>query len=250
MHFSAPVYFVLSVFLGLIGHPDTTSAGDFADVELHGFSVEGRHFAFEQFGIEDGSGFPYSEIFVINVESDKWVKPSPFRLKNENPDEFATEEELIAELRAEHHDKVREFMNSKRIAGRGRTVGRNPITELNANPHLMIVNPRQVVPPADDPMILKLNEYPIISPTCAQYGAATQGFQLVFQYQGKTRILHKDSNLPKSRGCPLRYRIERVITDDPVGLPPDYAVFAVLILMETHGFEGPDGRYLAITGQF
>lgn len=247
MHFSTRVRFVLVAFLGLIGHSGTVSAGDFADVEIHGFSDEGRHFAFEQFGIQDGSGIPYSEIFVINVESDKWVKPSPFRLKNENPDEFATEEELIAELRARHYDKIRDFMSSKRIAGRGRVVGRNPITELNANPHLMIVNPRQVVPPVDNPVEFELEEYSIASPTCAQYGAATQGFQLVQRYQGKTRNLHKDSNLPNSRGCPLRYRIERVITDYPQGRQP---VFAVLILMETHGFEGPDGRYLAITGQF
>nr|WP_272210755.1 DUF2259 domain-containing protein [Marinicella sp. W31]MDC2876669.1 DUF2259 domain-containing protein [Marinicella sp. W31] len=40
------------------------TAGDFATFTPLGFSDDGSVFAFEEFGVEDGSGFPYSNIFL------------------------------------------------------------------------------------------------------------------------------------------------------------------------------------------
>ena len=42
------------------------NAGDSAERRAMGFSVDGRYFAFEQFGIQDGSGFPYADIFIVD----------------------------------------------------------------------------------------------------------------------------------------------------------------------------------------
>ncbi|MDN3719838.1 DUF2259 domain-containing protein [Roseibium salinum] len=58
--------------------------------------------------------------------------------------------------------------------------------------------------------------------------------------------MNEDANLPESRRCPLGYRIERIVTHFPANAPP---VYAVLIQMDSHGFEGPDRRFLAITGK-
>ena len=52
-------------------------AADNAERAVVGFSPDGRYFAFEQYGVQDGSGFPYSEIFVIDLNANKWVKGSP-----------------------------------------------------------------------------------------------------------------------------------------------------------------------------
>src|SRR6266540_3460201 len=59
-------------------------AADNAERVIVGFSPDGRYFAFEQYGVQDGSGFPYSEIFVVDLKANKWVKGSPFREKVED----------------------------------------------------------------------------------------------------------------------------------------------------------------------
>lgn len=223
------------------------NAGDIADIEIYGFSVDGYHFAFEQFGVQDGSGFPYSDIFVLDVRSDSWVPPSPFRLvEKEDKGDYYEPGERMYNLRQKNQDRARETLANSRIDDRGRVVGHNPVTEIGSDPHRLSVNPRAVVPPIDAIMNFYVEEYPLPSAECSKYGVATTGFRLTLSHEGKDRILNEDTKLPKSRGCPLSYRIERVVTYYPAGRPP---VFAALIYMETKGFEGPSGRYLAITGQ-
>ena len=56
-------------------------AADAADRAIIGFSADGRYFAFEEFGIQDGSGFAYANIFVLDLEDDKWVEGSPVRVQ-------------------------------------------------------------------------------------------------------------------------------------------------------------------------
>lgn len=240
---------VVAALMGLVGGLALpASAGDFAQVEVHGFSDDGHTFAFEQYGIQDGSGFPYSDIFVINVVDDTWIKPFPLRLRDEAEDlDSYYDYELIDRVRGANQKAARNSPHFARIKGLGQTVGHNPPTEISSDPHSLIVNPRMVVPPIDNLLDFHIEEYPMKAGACASYGAETKGFRLTLRHQGAERVLNEDKKVPKSRGCPLRYRIERVVTYYPKGLPP---VFAVLVLMETHGFEGPDGRYLAITGQF
>lgn len=59
-----------------------------------------------------------------------------------------------------------------------------------------------------------------------------------------SQVIHEDTSVPASRNCPLNYRFADIVTWFPEGGTP---VAAVLILMEKVGFEGPDGRYLAVT---
>src|SRR5205823_1899382 len=49
---------------------------------IMGSSRDGRFSPSEQYGVQDGSGFPYPEIFVANVNANKWVKV-PRRLYDE-----------------------------------------------------------------------------------------------------------------------------------------------------------------------
>ena len=222
-------------------------AGDFANLDIIGFSKDGRRFAFEQYGIQDGSGFPYSEVFIIDVQKDSWVKPSPFKFVEQDVPDGTDPDVVLGDTR---HTAIQAAHDSGLLDGvdyPGQTVGDNPVTEVSADPHLMVVNPRNAIPAFDDPMEFTIEEYPLPSGDCSSYGAKTRGFRLTMLYQGTAKVLNDDQNLPKSRGCPLSYRIERVITHYPDAGPP---VFVALILMQTHGFEGPDGRYLAITGRF
>ncbi|NVK35417.1 MAG: DUF2259 domain-containing protein [Rhodobacteraceae bacterium] len=233
--------------LALISIDNAANAGDFADVEIHGFSEDGTRFVFEQYGIQDGSGFPYSDLFAIDVASDSWIKPSPIRtVEKDVADGF----DLPAALDDTRHSTLQAASDAGLLSGisiPGTLVGHNPVTELNADPHHMRVTPRLIVPAGPDPMDLKLEEVSISSSDCAAYVPDTKGFRLTMTYRGESKVLNADKDLPASRGCPISYGIDRVITYYPAGKPP---VFAILILIQTYGFEGPDGRYLAITGQF
>lgn len=221
------------------------SAGDMAEVQVLGFSPNGAFFAFEQYGIQDGSGFPYSDIFVIDVIGDSWVPPSPFRLRDDTEDDQVSSN--LSAARADNRAAAQPLLQQKDIAGGGQTVGFNPRTELNSDPFRMLVAARDFGISNADPIDLSLTEAPLASAKCQGYGIEdTKGFRLTMVHKGVTRVLADDTSLPASRGCALGYRIERMITFFPEQAPP---VFAILVQMSSYGFEGPDYRYLAITGR-
>lgn len=222
-------------------------AGDTAKLHVLGFSKTGSFFAFEQYGFQDGSGFPYSEIFVVDVIGDSWVKPSPFRLRKDVDVGLGdAADNALTAARSENRLAAQPLLKDKAIAGKGDTVGFSPLTELTSDPHKMIVAPRVFFQEGDSPVELTLSEYALPDATCQGYGAETRGFRLTMVYDGVTRVLNEDKSVPKSRKCPLSYRIERFVTFFPAEAPP---VFAVLLQMDSLGFEGPDRRYLAITGR-
>ncbi|GAB2183313.1 DUF2259 domain-containing protein [Roseibium sp. LAB1] len=240
---------LLAVTLVLTGAglASVAHAGDTAELQLLGFSRNGDFFAFEQFGVQDGSGFPYSEIFVVDVIGDTWVPPSPFRLRKDvDPGPGDAADNALSGTRAENRLAAQPLLQEKAIAGKGQTVGFNPRTELTSDPHKMLVATRDGFLSGDDPVDLTLSEYPLPNAQCQSYGADTKGFRLTMVHNGVTRILNEDNSLPESRRCPLAYRIERIVTHFPDEAPP---VFAILIQMDSLGFEGPDRRYLAITGR-
>ncbi|MHA7772028.1 DUF2259 domain-containing protein [Roseibium sp. M-1] len=237
----------LLAIAAICSHGTSAHAGDTAELQLLGFSKNGDFFAFEQFGTEDGSGFPYSEIFVVDVIGDSWVPPSPFRLRREEdtgPGDAA--DSALSETRAENRLAAQPLLQSKAIAGKGETVGFNPRSELTSDPFKMLVAPRERFLPGADPVDLTLSQFDLPDAQCQSYGADTRGFRLTMVHNGVTRILNEDTSLPKSRRCALGYRIARFVTHFPQEAPP---VFAVLIQVDSFGFEGPDRRYLAITGR-
>jgi len=122
----------------------------------------------------------------------------------------------------------------------------NPTTELSADPHKVVVNPRAVMPPVDRPVTFILAEYLLPSGDCARYtNEPTKGFALTMEREGNQVVeeLHRDTDLAASRGCPLTYRIADVLS---YGSSANREVWVVLIMILSHGFEGPDGRFIAI----
>ena len=212
-------------------------AGDFAEREIHGFSVDGQLFAFEEYGVQDGSGFPYSNIYVIDTESDEWTAGSPFRvlLNDEN--------KTIHDAREQARMLAGPVMKS--FENRGTVVATNRATELGSDNKRMVANPRVVVPAIDETVEFRLQTYELpASETCAPFGPSI-GYRLLkiaTHPDQKTRVIHEDKSVPKSRNCPLDYQLADLVTYFPEQGSPKAAV---LILVRSVGFEGPDGRYLA-----
>lgn len=220
-------------------------AGDAATLEILGFTGDGGVFAFEEFGVQDGSGFPYAHRFYIDTASDSFLPGTPIRVRID--DETAG----VDDARDQAREQGEAIVPHATLAGnRGFTAGINAVTELSADPTRMAVNPRPVFPPVDRPLEFRIEEVSVAQPPdCpADFGTVT-GFRLlrIGASDGETTaILHEDTGVPASRRCPTGYAIGAVQTFFPESGDP---VFAVLISVRSFGFEGPDHRWIAIPGK-
>jgi predicted secreted protein len=217
----------------------TASAGDYAAREILGFSPDGRTFAFEEYGVQDGSGFPYSNIYAIDTATDGWVAGTPVRM--------LTESELapLAKTRAEAARKARPILGVRKVGVPGNLVASNPPTEVSADPHRVVFLPRIIAPMGGPAYDLTLTEIAMPAAGCPDMGKPFHGFRLTLTGPGgSTQTLANDGQIPSSRHCPLNYAISDVLTYFPPGGQP---VLAVLLSMFTVGFEGPDRRFLAVT---
>ena len=214
-----------------------------ATLNILGFSADGTVFAFEEYGVQDGSGYPYANRFYIDTARDRFLPGSPIRIRIE--DEDSSVEDARAQARTAGNGIV---ADAELLANPGYTAGLNPVTEISADPYRMVVNPRPVYPPIDPPLEIRLeimDFYP--SEDCRSIQDTTAGFRLL-QINGTaggvTEVLHEDSSVPASRTCPLDYRIAGVQT---LYRRNASDVVAVLVAVRSFGFEGNDYRYIAVT---
>ena len=228
----------LLVWFFLVSAP--SHAGDFATREIIGFSSDGSRFAFEEYGIQDGSGFPYSTIYVIDTRSDSWVAGSPFRAWIDD------EQASVKEARGEAQEMAKMALID--ITREGIINATNQPLEVVDNPHRMTARPWPFNPPTSDRIEFRLKEMEFYDEGLCKDLGGTKGFQLTQVFaepDAVTKLLHEDTSVPQSRGCPQAYHFADIVTYRPA--EGTELVIAVLILYQTYGFEGPDGRYLAVT---
>ncbi|MCC0029138.1 MAG: DUF2259 domain-containing protein [Brucellaceae bacterium] len=227
--------------MGAVALGGSASAGDFAELNILGFSADGAVFAFEQYGVQDGSGFPLRGALYIDTGDDSFVAGTPIRVRID--DENASVEDARAQARSAGQAIV---ADSILAANRGFTAGFNAPTEQSADPWRMAVNPRPVEPPVDTPLEVRLEEKTFPSPgSCPE--EIVKGFTLTLIDPlpgGVTRLLADDTSVPSSRACPNGYRIGGIQTFHPQAGTP---VFATIIAVRSFGFEGPDYRWMAVT---
>lgn len=217
-------------------------AGDTAMLDVLGFSADGRIFAFEEHGTQDGSGFPFANRFYIDTEADQFAPGSPIRVRID--DEAATE----ASARARAATQGEAIVPAAQLAANpGYLAGFNAVTELSADRFSMKVNPRPVDPPINEPLEIKLEEFALAAkPGQCDGFEGVKGFRLSRIAGGATTVLHEDASIPGSRNCPIGYSIGGIQTFYPQGGQP---VYAVLISVKSFGFEGPDYRWMAVAGR-
>lgn len=231
--------------LGVFFSATSAYAGDAAQLDILGFSSDGGVFAFEEYGVQDGSGFPYANRFYIDTGTDKFLPGTPIRIRLD--DENATLDAVRAKTR-EAGEKI--VPQAQLEANRGFTAGFNAVTELSADPYRMVVNPRPVFPAIDPVFEVRLEEQGLEDLERCAFGGQVRGFRLTHidaSEGGQARTLHEDKSIPQSRGCPNGYRIGGVQTFS-AGMA--LTSYAVLVIVRQPGFEGPDHRWMAVTGRF
>lgn len=215
-------------------------AGDRALADFIGFSENGRYFAFEEYGVQDGSGFPYSTIYVIDLNQDAWVPGSPYRYRAED------ETETLARARNEAATMAAGKIAELGITEPADVIALNGDGEISDGLTMEFAQPGYFPGETLDKFTLTLEVFDAETPEdCSQYtGEPGKGYALTITGPSGDHELHRDQGvLPKSRGCITTYRLYAVVT-------PQYAspqqTGVVIISTYPVGFEGPDRRFIAL----
>ncbi|HKP71279.1 MAG TPA: DUF2259 domain-containing protein [Pyrinomonadaceae bacterium] len=222
-------------------------AGDYAKLNFIGFSKTGKYLAFEEHGIQDGSGFPYSSFYIVNVETNSYAA-GPFRVRLEN--ETATELQTRTKARLAAAASLKKFGIIERNTGS--LVVSRLFTDLSVRKLTDDENKSFKINFAEfvDSMYtegnyeLALNLVEDKPKTCGHEELPVYKIALTLKDNkaDTTTVLQKDPNVPAARGCPIRYELQYVY------LYKHY--IAVFMPSYTTGFEGPDLRYIVTTGKY
>ena len=235
------IQMALLLLAGLLLSPGAR-AGDAAEFRAHGFSsdAESRYFAFEEFGVQDGSGFPYSNIYIVDLEKDAWVDESPVRvtIKEENQPELAA--------RVQAFQQATPLMQRYNIAKAGILMAASPLNEVSDKGELafhLTMNP--LLGDQPQPYRLQLSNIDVQDlNNCGFQNGRVMGYALRMTRPDGSQIqLHEEGSAPTSRGCPMRYHLVAVFAPER-SAQSSYAV--ALIGVFSRGFEGPDLRYIAL----
>jgi predicted secreted protein len=210
-------------------------AADAADRAIIGFSSDGRYFAFEEFGTYDGSGAPYSNIYVLDLEKDAWVEGSPIRVGRGEGDDRS-----LYEARREALTLAAPLIDKYGTVEPGRLLASNAVGEEVSDPHTMVFKAYHNLSKL---WTIKLTHLDIEVPPHCQSMPVVKAFALSVSIEDKDPVeFYRDKTLPESRGCPESYRLADVIA--PAEGSKGKAV--VLIHKLTFGFEGRDARFMAV----
>ncbi len=235
---------VMALALAAVLAPGVGHAADAAKRALIGFSRDGTYFAFEQYGVQDGSGFPYSDIFVIDVPKDKWVRGTPALTL------IRRGGASLDKAREESRNRIAPYLWRLNIGTKGRLAVSDPAAKADeAARFVAFTLPDTEDGPGLGTVRLRLTEIALPTDKCELTGKQTRGFSLVLENDAgePIQILEEDTEIPASRGCPIHYGISDVIALPREGKGP---ALVVLISMYRFGFEGLDRRYLAIGHAF
>ncbi len=203
----------------------TLCAGDAAQFCALGWSPGYKHFAFTQCGEQDGSGFPYAELFIVDVEKNNFVDNGVIKcLWNDEVDTAAKGLHALLAL----------YVDADSV--------------LKA---CAISIDHQVRPV----FIQQDGEC-----THARWRAGDSVFSLVMQQETKgdpgsyessaafSFVLHVDDETPLLIGNNKRFRKYVLRYDiDHIMQAPDNKSVVIVIRITKLGFEGPDIRYMVET---
>ncbi|ODT65656.1 MAG: hypothetical protein ABS75_30595 [Pelagibacterium sp. SCN 63-23] len=217
-----------------------TLAGDRALLDLVGFSQDFRYFAFEEFGIQDGSGFAYANLYIVDLSTDSWVVGTPIRVRADD------EERSLGAVRAEALSQAQSHIDDFRIEVPADLLALNGDGAPASDGKKLAFGFPTYLPGAlsgDYALSLATFDTKAASPCAEWFGSAPKGYALTIADNGTKRLVHRDAGLPRSRGCPSDYRIHGVVA--PFG-SASLSNAVAIISVYPGGFEGPDRRFLAV----
>lgn len=223
-------------------------AADGAAFNPIGYSPDSRYFAFEQYGVQDGSGFPYWDVFVIDLKSNEWVKGSPYRALVES------EEAKPAAARDQARSAAAASLKALDITQPAELIAANPATEavpererLTFDRWYESLGARSTEKSQLGVRFeLAVEKIPLPRPAkCPEGDGDSFGVRVILKdlQTGTSRAIHEDKTIPESRNCPAAYDVAAVVAQ--TGFPVTDRLVAV-IGVYARGFEGLNHRFIAV----
>jgi predicted secreted protein len=234
------------IALACFSFASTANAADGAKFRPIGFSKDTRYFAFEQYGVQDGSGFAYANVFVLDILKDEWAKNTPINVLLED------ETLSVAAVRAKAKQQSASVLSSLSIDTDAEILAANPFTEVIADRskltfHDHYNNAMGMFGSAENQGSWELSTRTVAVPLpegCeSDLGVVGYKLELKNTKTGAVKLLHEDKSIPKSRFCAVGYDIEAVV--QPVGGTESGQMVAIIGVFR-QGFEGADRRFIAI----
>lgn len=241
------IYTILFALILLVTIPASIFAGDYAELDYIGVSKDGKYLAFEQYGVQDGSGFAYSNIYFINVAENKYAE-SPIQTLIEN------DSLTVDAVRAKSMKSAAAKLKKLRIirGNTGKMVVARMLTDsvYNFDTYKDGGKTQTINFKGEVGSMYALGDYQLRLETFevkdqkdyVDLPVYMLGLMLEDK-TGDTKItLQKDSSLPKARGLPVGYAVQFIyLYDDKI---------ITFLNVYTTGFEGPDMRYMVVTGKY
>ncbi len=242
------IYTILFLLLLVISIPSTALAGDYAELNYIGVSENGKYMAFEEYGVQDGSGFAYSNVYFVEVETNKYAaKPVRILVK----DEQASLENIRKKSKKSAAKNLKKFGIVK--GNMGKVVVSRLMTDsaFVINPYKDGSKTQNIKFRSHVGSLYGIGDYELIlNPIKVEdkkdyVDNPVYKLDLSFRDLNKnTQVtLQKDKALPKTRGLPVAYRTEKIYL---------YGEDKIIVFLNvfTSGFEGPDMRYMVVTGKY
>jgi predicted secreted protein len=216
-------------------------ASDVAERQIIGFSANGKYFAFVEYGEQDGSGFPFANLFAINLDKDSWVKGTPIKVLIKDDSDNTS----VADALQKAHKKARKILKKRGIRHPGTLLASNPVTEEIKDPEKVIFSHNHHVGELDS--FVSIETFDLPAPSNCEGWDETKGFALSYSLQaGPVKEIYRDTSIPKSRNCPLDYKIADIIAFDAFD-KDEYSLRLVAFIHKySPGFEGQDVNFLAV----
>jgi predicted secreted protein len=199
-------------------------AGDVATFVSLGWSPDDAYYAFAQYGEQDGSGFPYAEIFVVSVAENSFVPGGVIKNLWKEVDAKTDSIHVLLQSRIDADSLFKAY-------------------DIRASRQAQMVVPpvegeRERVSWSDGTMSIFMQQTAKGNPAMLESEAA---FQLVLKHGEKDSTIL--GNPDRFRQYVMRYDIDRVLLAD------NQQSLVAVIKMTKIGFEGPDVRYMVETAR-
>ncbi len=229
-------------------------SGDRALLDVIGYSKDARYFAFEEFGIQDGSGFAYSSIYIVDLSDDSWVTGTPIKVLEEY-DEATYEVEpidtgksinIVRQLSSQKAKPRIDGLSIYRPAHELAQNGDGAVTNEEIGLSLKFGLPAYGLNAIVGEYEISLDIFKTHSAlSCVDYaGEEPMGFLVKLKDENQeVKIVYEDEVLARSRGCPITYKIHSVYVPFEA---VDISSAVALISVYAFGYEGADRRFVAI----
>ena len=216
-------------------------AGDVSKTEFLGFSADGGAVGFQESGTQDGSGFPYCSIMIVDTKKNKYIASSTVQIEREV--EVDGEEKACVKARAKSNVK-KALAKLKLSTRRGLKNFERLITDeagANAMKVRFATYPSTSGNFSEEVTLTETN-------TGAQdeMGVDLKKMTLTLSSEnGKSvKVLQQDVSLPPSRSRAIGYELESGYSFETAMT----SVQVIVVRVHKTGFEGPDVRAMIVSG--